>query len=196
MDIEKIQKFSLNEFSLRTKETQDKIFNNLDPYNKPFTKTMPHRFIINEGFLLPYKFAKTIFSTSFELGDKGFYLYYPSPTKNERIDRPYRWYIPMNLQSQLSELLWGPYTNILFSPNGMWGIIVDFEIIVVGCNTYFYNALLKTDIDFENEAHSFLDEWRYNKNRFGKSADWLSDFLFHIFGTEKGLSLLKQYDLP
>ena len=196
MEENNIKIFTTNEFNQIAQTKVEKIFNNLDPLKKPFNESISSRLIINDGLTLENDISESIFSTAYEAGDHGFFMTIPVVSGNEFPGKSYHWYVPLSKREQYSKLLWGPVANIVFSPSCKWGIILDYEIILLGGTKEFVDSLISKCPKIENQVHEFLDDCRYDKLRFGSSSYWLSDLMEHIYGKSKGADLLQQYNLP
>ncbi len=194
MNLNVFRTLSAVEFAQFGQPILNKIFIIGDASKLPFHPSITSRKIIfHYPWCLDSPLLEAIMVVGEYMGDTGFLVsMVVDPLLDE--DHDYRWYIPFSEKWRYPDIIWGALSNFIFSPTGKWGILLDYEIGMIGGTPEFMNALEKAYPEIDNELVNFLLFWEDYKKKGFDTSD-IVEVLKHVYGDEEGERILSGYDL-
>jgi len=175
-----------------------KIFRSEDPFDEPFQDEIEERELLWPVYYdltdgdPGDKLLTAIIDAARTIGDSEvFFSVLERPPASEQ-NRPYHWVIPlMELPTyrQLSYPL--VLENTLYSPKGLWGIMVSQEEhALVGGTRPFMTAFRSKYPRVKTGVESFIELLKERKEQFNFDTRWVCKLLAHIYGAEVARKLL------
>lgn len=196
---------SKSEFQAEAEPTLRQIFASDNPFcMEPFAPNTPVRRILfdwDSKYVVPPLLFNKIITTASRLGDSGFYL---SSLWRGDASQPYAWYIPFSEVKVYTNSSDSPISSyifseqVIFSPQGLWGIMTTHEFHMLLGGTYkFIDELTQMVPDLDKQVNSFLEHWQHYKINDGIQTDsWLPELLRQVYGSEATEKLLQDIGLP
>jgi hypothetical protein len=106
--------------------------------------------------------------------------------------------ITPDLYNELStDPKWVPVMeNCIYSKNGNWGVLFSHEShALIGGSEKFIELLQKGIPSIDDQIEEFLNEWKYNRDHYESSIEWVPRLLTHLYGPEKAATYLKKVNL-
>ena len=148
----------------------------------------PINFMLSKDELLSVVIAASV------VGDTGFYLSLLERFTNPEMANDF--YFSLDESEKYLDFevtgAFGVSENVMYSPTGKWCIkfIVD-DHAVIGGSSLFVNTLFS---NLPKSAHEylldFLEDCRFEKEKWGHPLDWLPPFLEYLYGKEQTNKLL------
>jgi hypothetical protein len=184
------------EFQTEAEPRLREVFVNDDPYDQPFSPGVQIRKILYEfWYELEPPLLEAIVTAASSQGDQGFYVSILDRPKVKAQNRPYHWYVPFSRIKAYRSLV-GPLQNVIYSPNGRWGIMAsDEHHALLGGPSAFVETIQQSIPDLDHHVYEFLDAWCYNRANYGSTLDWLPGLLRHVYGRETAERLLRETNL-
>lgn len=192
------------EFQAEAEPILQRIFISDDPfYPQPFAPDVPVKRIL---FDWKYKYVVDpplldgLVMAAARLGDTGFYF---SSLWRGDSEQSYAWYIPFSeiltyngSDSPIGSTVFSE--QVLFSPQGQWGIMTTHEFhMLLGGTQIFVNALAEVVPDLNDQVFAFLEYWKDYKVNHGTQTDaWLPGLMRQVYGNETAEKMLEEAGLP
>ncbi len=177
------------------KSALNKIFICEDSLDKPFNPLVEYRGIIYEyPWVITPPLRDIIFKVAQLMGDKGFFVSIITNPYQEDPKNDYRWYIPFSEKWRYPDLIWGPLANYVFSPTGKWGIMLDFEVSLIGGDMNFFRLVNNDFPIIESQVYDYLLFWKEEEKQ-GHPINWIPSLLQHVYGEKKATIILQEVGL-
>lgn len=164
-----------------------------DPYVEPFTEIVERKILLFNYVYIPNLelFEKLYKSVREHYNDSGFYIASlggASFKNNLPLDKwhmPFEYYPDYYRRDQLDQYI---IENVLYSPNGEWGIVSSDEFhCVIGGSSEFIGSLEQEIPDLDQHVAKFLEHWKSYKNMNSQlNIDWMKLLMVHVFGEIDG----------
>jgi hypothetical protein len=168
-----------------------------DPFLDPFSSEVRRSLV-----LYPYisglpddQLMKSIVAVASKLGDDGFYLSanFKRPADNKYV---YHWYVSFDDILNYKEITLPHIMEyILYSPQGIWGIVSSDETHgVLGGSDSFVNEVTHSISEIDNQVLDFLEYWKKFKKDYPEkvNASWMEMLLKNVYGEAQAEQLLRQ----
>jgi hypothetical protein len=196
---------SHEEYLTKVEPILRKVFVGDDPFEPSFAPNIQGRRIIYRyKYSIDPPFTDALIEAASKLGDEGCYistLWRPS-------HEPWHWYIPFSEfnsayvehRKEFDEFdIWLIYSgeNILYSPQGKWGIMFSHEShALLGGPQEFIEEIQKTVPDLDLQVCEFLKFWKYCKDNYSSAETaWLPEVLAQVYGQENAEKMLRENGL-
>jgi hypothetical protein len=166
-----------------------------DPFLEPFPTKIEKSLI-----LYPYvagipddELMKSIVAVASKLGDNSFYL---SANFNRPSDEKfvYHWHVSFDEMLNYKEITLPHVMDyILYSPQGLWGIVSSDESHgVFGGTASFVNEVVQFIPEIDPQVLDFLEYWKKFKKEYPEKVNtgWMESLLKNIYGEAQAEKLL------
>lgn len=187
---------STEEFQTEAEPVLKRIFVNDDPYDTPFAPDVESRLILfRYEYEMEQPLLDAVINTASKSGDDGFYVSIQGYSKATEPNQPYHWYVAFSeiaaYQSRVE-----PVTTMIYSPNGLWGILGSHESHgLMGGSKSFIEAVKLRIPDIDQQVFAFIETWKNYAKDYGTNIGWLPQLLTHVYGIQRVTELIQAYSL-
>lgn len=168
------------------------VFSSADPFGAPFSSAMSSRAILFPvAFILDRGQFAALFEAAAAVGEREVLLSVVEGSSSGRVRGPH-WRVGASDYDEYCALGEpGVLENALYSPSGLWGLLVSHEQhALVGGKQEFISTLEASFPKFRQGISAFLAYWRENRERRGTDTRWIVALLSHLYGQERSAGIL------
>ena len=102
--------------------------------------------------------------------------------------------LDMNPLEQLDEDDRSPQSEyVLYSPRGVWGILVSVEWHAIAVGSASFRSRLVSSSQFSDSVQSFLKYWKDSRDRLHGRTGWIPDLIENVYGRIDGARILSEF---
>lgn len=194
------------EYLQEAKSALRQIFVNENYTGEPFSPQISERRIIYEyHYKLTQPLDDVVFQAISKLKEEGVYWSLIWKLPEEDIQNPNYCYISLSEFTSLyikekhkdynKIRYFAVSENILFSPQGKWGIMFSDEgYALLGGVPEFIEIIEQAFPEINSQVYAFLETLRVDKHMFSNTTNisWLRGLLTHIYGEEEAKKMLRK----
>jgi len=195
-----------DEFKAEAQSSLRQVFASDNPFDpQPFAPNIPLRRIVfgweyDLKYIVRPPLIDAVVAAASSIGDTGCY-FTVLWRMNEEVNGEFNhWYIPFSEISAYNRCDYEVFRfafnseNVLYSPQGKWGIMTSHESHGLLAGTQeFMDEVRRKIPDLDQQVYGFLKIWQNHKTHsFGAKTDWLPGLLTQIYGHEKAENMLQE----
>jgi len=199
-----------DQFRSEAKPALRRVFATDDPFDQqPFVPDVAVRRVVfgsdyDLKFIVRPPLIDALVAAASSRGETGCYFTALGRMNQEEEGEFNHWYIPFSeiaaynrCDDKVFKLAFN-WENVLYSPQGKWGLMTSHEGHgLLGGTQEFVDEVRRRIPDLDKQVYPFLKFWQYHKiHSKGAKTDWLPGLLTQIYGYETALEMLAEVGLP
>jgi hypothetical protein len=170
-----------------------KVFKINDPFGEMFVESINSRLILcptngytldNNQFIALLEAVKSVKDNSFYISEIEGAECFETQNSETRYQCKH-WESSLNLHYNDYLNLPIAIENAIYSPQGLWGVLVSHEDhAVIGGTKHFIERFKKCYPHWREDLVKFKKMWVYNSSVYNSNLDWFQKLIFHIYGSD------------